>query len=90
MLAFDRSEIGLGAALAGALVGGFIGREAGDHKKRMAIAGALIGGVGGNLLEHRYKIYREDKEDEKRHDKELWEQKHQGEGKREKRRDRSR
>lgn len=88
MMAFDRSEMGIGAALAGALVGGLIGRETGDHKKRYLAAGALIGGLGGNLLEHRYKIYREDREDEKKQERETREQKHPGAGKRDREKER--
>lgn len=65
-MAFDKSEMGIGIGIAGALLGGYVGREFGDKKRRDTALGALVGGIGANLLEHRWKIYQEEKKDTER------------------------
>ncbi|KAL1305205.1 hypothetical protein AAFC00_002123 [Neodothiora populina] len=75
-LAFDKSELGIGVGIAGALVGGLLGREMGDHKKRGTALGAVIGGIGANIAEHRWKIYKEEKRAKEQAMEDAWYQRH--------------
>lgn len=80
MLMFDKSERGLGVGLAGAVVGGLVARELGDHKKRNTAVGAVIGGLAANIAENGWKIYREEKREEDRGMAQRWEQRQQNGG----------
>ncbi|THW90882.1 hypothetical protein D6D15_04210 [Aureobasidium pullulans] len=83
LMALDRTPLGLGAGLAGALLGGYIGRETSDnhrHQKRSTALGAIIGGIGANILENRVRIYREEMKEEQREAKVKWEARHGSEG----------
>ncbi|GAB7366238.1 hypothetical protein MBLNU230_g7795t1 [Neophaeotheca triangularis] len=61
---FDTSWQGWGATAAGALVGGFAGRElGGKDRRRDMVIGALVGGVGSNVAANKWKDYREEKRD---------------------------
>ena len=84
-MALDSSTLCLGAGLAGALLGGYIGRETSDrHQNRGAAVGAILGGIGANILENRVRIYRDEMKEEQREAKEKWEAKHK-EGRKERR-----
>lgn len=63
---FDTGEKGLGAGIAGALIGGFAGRKFGDDSKRATAIGAIVGGLGANFLENQYQNYKEEKRYEER------------------------
>ncbi|KAI5268986.1 hypothetical protein E4T47_07339 [Aureobasidium subglaciale] len=77
LMALDKSRLGLGAGIAGALIGGYIGRETSDrHQKRGTALGAIIGGIGANILENRVRIYRDEMKEEQREAKEKWDARH--------------
>ena len=64
---FDSSYDGLIAAAAGAAIGGLTAKYfAGDEKKNWKIAGgAIAGGTAFNLAENKYRLYTEEREEEK-------------------------
>lgn len=58
--AFDTSLQGAGVAIAGALVGGYAGREFGGgrkNQKRDMLIGAVVGGLGANAAENQWREY---------------------------------
>lgn len=70
---------GLGAGLAGAVVGGLAGRELGHkHRNRDIIVGALVGGLGANFAENKYTHWKDGKEKDLRRDEDRWEQRWDG------------
>lgn len=64
---FDTSYDGLGAAIAGGLIGGITARRfAGDEKRKEKMAGAaLLGAVTFNAAENWYRVYTEEKIEKK-------------------------
>ncbi|KAI5245417.1 hypothetical protein E4T42_06747 [Aureobasidium subglaciale] len=77
LMALDKSKLGLGAGIAGALIGGYIGRETSDrHQKRGTALGVIIGGIGANILEKRVRIYRDEMKEEQREAREKWDARH--------------
>ncbi|GAB7337324.1 hypothetical protein MBLNU457_g2681t1 [Dothideomycetes sp. NU457] len=69
---FDTSTQGLGAGLAGAAIGGWLGSRYSDqhrrdpHKERNIAAGAVVGGLAVNFLENQFQEYRRNKGDRDR------------------------
>ena len=69
---FDTSLQGLGVGVAGALIGGFAGREFGGNKrtsKRDMAIGAVVGGLGANLAENKWRDWRDEKRDRREDDR---------------------
>jgi uncharacterized protein YcfJ len=65
----DRKDKGkdfhIGASLAGALAGGYLGHEAGRGDRMSTIAGVVVGALGASLLEHQVDKRKERKGDRK-------------------------
>jgi len=62
---FSTRPRGLGAGLAGAVIGGLAGREFGHkHKNRDIVLGAIVGGLAANAGENKWTEYKETKERE--------------------------
>lgn len=61
---------GLGAGIAGALVGGLAAKQFGNKKnnERDMIIGALVGGLGANAAENKWRDWKEEKERDQRYD----------------------
>jgi len=80
---FDTSTQGLGAGLAGAVIGGLAGREFGAksrHSERDIAIGAIIGGLGANLAEAKWREWKDKKEGKLDREEDRWEQKWDGNG----------
>lgn len=78
---FDTSYDGIGAAVAGALIGGMTARRFGNeqHRKSKMAAGAVVGAAGFNAAENWFRMYTEDGSAKDQKQEKAWEQKwHKG------------
>lgn len=76
---FSTRPAGLGAGLAGAVIGGLAGREFGHkHKNRDIIIGAVVGGLAANAGENKWREYKDNKEREISRDVERYERPYDG------------